>query len=100
VVLQRLEADGEMRFIGARLGRNLTLANATLNNPGRIALNLDRATLADLDCTDLVVRQGQISLVNTQIPSQVGLTGAQLTAIPGKPAFVEIDDRKLALQAL
>ena len=85
------EADGEMRFIGARLGGNLTLANATLNNPGGIALNLNRATLADLDCTDLIVRQGQISLVNTQIASQVGLTGAQLTATPGEPAFVADD---------
>ena len=85
------EADGQLRFIGARLGGNLTLANATLNNPGGIALNLDRATLADLDCTDLVVRQGRISLVNTQIASQVRLTGAQLTATPGEPALVADD---------
>jgi hypothetical protein len=85
------EADGEVRFIGARLGGNLTLANATLNNPGGIALNLNRATLADLDCTDLVVREGQVSLVNTQIASQLVLTQAQLTATTGEPAFVADD---------
>jgi hypothetical protein len=49
---------------------------------------LDRATLADLDCTGLVVREGQISLVSTQVASQVVLTGAQLNATPGQAAFV------------
>jgi hypothetical protein len=85
------QADGELRFIGARLGGNLTLAGAMLNNPGGIALNLDRATLADLDCTDLVVREGRISLVSAQVASQVGFTGAQLTATAGEPAFVADD---------
>lgn len=80
------EADGELRFIGARLGGNLTLAGATLNNPGATALNLDRATLTDLDCTGLTVRAGQISLVSTQIASQVTLTDSQLKASPGQPA--------------
>jgi hypothetical protein len=85
------QADGEMRFIGARLGGNLTLANAMLNNPGGIALNLDRATLVDLDCTEMVVRQGRISLVSAQIASQIGLTDAQLTATAGEPALVADD---------
>ena len=81
------EAEGQLRFIGARMGGNLTLAGAKLSNPGGIAVNLDRATLADLDCTGLEVREGQITLAGTQVASQVTLTGAQLTATPGHPAL-------------
>lgn len=81
------EAEGELRFIGARLGGNLTLAGAKLSNPGGIAVNLDRATLTDLDCAGLQVREGQISLANTQVASQVTLTGAQLTATARQPAL-------------
>jgi hypothetical protein len=82
------EADGELRFIGARLGGNLTLAGARLSKPGGVALNLDRAALADLDCTGLAVSEGEISLVNTKIASQFGLADAQLHAPPGRPALV------------
>ena len=81
------EAEGELRFIGARLGGNVTLAGAKLSNPGGIAVNLDRATLSDLDCAGLEVREGQISLANTQVASQVTLAGAQLNATPGQPAL-------------
>ena len=34
-----------MRLVGARLSGNLTLTDATLSNPGGVALNLDRAVL-------------------------------------------------------
>lgn len=85
--IKGFEAEGELRFIGARLGGNLTLAGAKLSNPGGIAVNLDGATLSDLDCAGLEVREGQISLANTQVANQVTLTGAQLTATPGQPAL-------------
>jgi hypothetical protein len=85
--IKGFQAQGELRFIGARLGGNLTLAGAELSNPGGIALNLDRATLGDLDCTELAVREGQISLVNTEVASQVTLTAAHLNATPGQPAL-------------
>ena len=88
VWLTGAEAEGEMRFIGARAGGNLTAAGATLANPGGAVLNLDRATLADLDCTGLTVREGRISLAGTQVASQITLTGAQLRASPGQPALV------------
>ena len=90
------EAEGELRFIGARLGGNVTLAGAKLSNPGGIAVNLDRATLSDLDCAGLEVREGQISLANTQVANQVTLTGAHLTATPGQPALTAAACPRLA----
>ena len=68
--IKGFEAEGQLRFIGARMGGNLTLAGAKLSNPGGIAVNLDRATLSDLDCTGLEVREGQITLPAPRLPAK------------------------------
>ena len=52
-------AVGEVRMVGARLGGNLTIVGAELSNPDGSALNLNWATLADLNAGGLVVSQGR-----------------------------------------
>jgi hypothetical protein len=71
-------ALGEMRLAGARLGGSLTLIGAELSAPGGSALNLDRATMAELDARRLVVSSGAVSLNSAQIATDVNLAGARL----------------------
>ncbi len=70
-------ADGEVRLIGARLGANLALSGAVLSNPGRVALNLDRATVGDCDATGIIC-SGQVRCVGTRFASAFTLAGARL----------------------
>ncbi|GAB2844203.1 oxidoreductase [Actinoallomurus bryophytorum] len=70
--------EGEMRLVGARLGGNLTLTDAGLTNPGGTALNLDRATLGELDAGGLTVTGGQVSLVGTEVAGRLSLARAHL----------------------
>jgi hypothetical protein len=70
--------EGEMRLVGARLGGNLTLTDAGLTNPGGVALNLDRATLGELDATGLTVTGGQVSLVGAEVAGRLILSRAHL----------------------
>jgi hypothetical protein len=71
-------ASGEMRFVGAELRSVFCLAAATLDNPGGTALNLNRAILAQLDGTDLIVSSGMLGMMGTQIADSVVLSGAEL----------------------
>src|ERR1019366_9513973 len=73
------------RLIGARLGANLALAGAVLSNPGKVALNLDRATLGDCDATG-IEGCGQVSCVGARIPSGLNLTDARLDSGGDQPA--------------
>ncbi|MCO6009794.1 hypothetical protein NE236_32965 [Actinoallomurus purpureus] len=79
--------EGEMRLVGARLDGNLTLAGARLDNPGGTALNLDRATLADLDAAGLTVT-GRTTLVAAEIANGVNAEGARLDDGTGGIALV------------
>lgn len=79
--------NGGMWLVGARLIANLALRAATLSNPGKTALNLDRATIGDCDGSGLIC-SGQISLVFARIASGLNLTAAQLDSGPGQPALV------------
>ncbi|HXA61039.1 MAG TPA: hypothetical protein VNW94_17910, partial [Streptosporangiaceae bacterium] len=71
-------ADGEVRFVGAKLGANLNLKGARLANPGGVALNLNRAAVGDVHCPNLVVSAGRLSLAGTQIGGGLSLQGASL----------------------
>lgn len=62
------------------------LCRRDAEQPGRRGTEPRPGTLADLDCTGLTVREGRISLVGTQIASQVTFIDAQLKASPGRPA--------------
>jgi hypothetical protein len=80
-------ATGEIRFIGARLGGNLRITNAALGNPGGTALNLNWATLADVEAGGLVVSQGNITCTGTQIAGRLYLQAARIGGLPGMPAL-------------
>jgi hypothetical protein len=81
-----MRAEGEVRLIGARLGGNLSLTGATLANPGGIALNLDRATLTDIDGTGLTVTGGSVRFAGARTTGQVGLMDARLDPGVGQDA--------------
>jgi hypothetical protein len=49
-----------------------------LTNPGGVALNLDRATLGELDATGLTVSGGQVSLVGAEVAGRLILSRAHL----------------------
>jgi hypothetical protein len=80
-------ARGEVRLIGTRLGGNLRIAGAELSNPGGTALNLDWASLADLDAGGLVVSQGQLTCTGMQVAGRLHLEGAQLGGVTDRPAL-------------
>jgi hypothetical protein len=71
-------ATGEIRLYGASLAANLTVSGATMRNPGGTALNLDRAALGVFR-GDGLVSEGQVSLLNARISSDVDLRNARLT---------------------
>ena len=75
------------RRSGARLGANLVLTSAELCNSNGPALNLDRATLNDLDATNLVVSRGPVTLIGAEIASRVNLARAQLSGGVGAMAL-------------
>ncbi len=79
-------AAGEIRLIGARLGANLNLSGAKLANANGVALNLDRASLADLEAVGLIVSAGSVSLLGAQLSGRLDMAGAQLSN-PGKMAL-------------
>jgi hypothetical protein len=78
-----MRADGILNFHHSEVAAVLRLEGARISGE----LCLDHATLSDLDCTGVEVREGQITLAGTQVASQVTLTAAQLTATPGQPAL-------------
>lgn len=62
-----------------RPGGTLTLSGAKLSAPRGSALNLDRATMAELDAPRLVVSSGAVSLNSAQIATDV-IVGATVRA--------------------
>ena len=80
-------AEGEVRLIGAQLGANFDLGGASLVNAGGVALNLDHASLRDMDGTGLEISAGTFSLVNAQIAGRMKLTAARLDPGAGRPAL-------------
>jgi hypothetical protein len=76
-------AEGEIRLIGARLGANLALAGAVLNNPGRVALNLDRAAVGDCDASGITC-SGQVRCVGTRFASGLTLADARMDSGDGE----------------
>jgi hypothetical protein len=71
-------AAGELRFIGAELRATLSLRYATLSNPGRDAIKLDRASLGEFHGAGLTVKGGQISLIGTRVTGHLNLERARL----------------------
>ena len=80
-------AVGAIWLVGAQLGANLALRKAKLTNPGKIALNLDRATIGECDGSGLIC-SGQVSLIFARISSGLNLASAQLDPGPGQAALV------------
>jgi hypothetical protein len=72
-------AHGQVWLVGVRLGANLSFGQATLANPGNAALNLDRATIGNLDGSDLDC-SGWISLVGARVASDLSLERARITS--------------------
>jgi hypothetical protein len=65
----------------------MLLRKAKLTNPGKIALNLDRATIGECDGSGLIC-SGQVSLIFARISSGLNLASAQLDPGPGQAALV------------
>ena len=80
-------ARGEMRLIGAHITGNLNLIGADLSHPGGAALNLDRATLGDVDAIGIHVTDSRVSMRNAQITGRVSLMSAHLDAGVGQTAL-------------
>jgi hypothetical protein len=70
-------AHGGVWLVGARLGANLSFAKATLSNPGKLALVLDRATIGDFDGSDLRC-SGRISLVGVRVATDMNFGRAHI----------------------
>lgn len=70
-------ARGEMRLAGARFGGSVTFIGAELSALRGPALNLDRATMAELDAPQLVA-SGAVSLNSAQVATDVNLADARL----------------------
>jgi hypothetical protein len=79
-------AEGEVRMVGAKLGANLALVGAILRNPGKIALDLDRAVMGHCNTARLVCT-GQFTCVATQFGSGLSLDDARLDGGEDRPAL-------------
>ncbi|MCO5967533.1 translocation/assembly module TamB domain-containing protein [Actinoallomurus soli] len=79
-------AEGAVRLVGARLGGNLTLTGAHLDNPGGTALNVARASMADLDADELTAR-GVVIMAGAEIARRVTLKDARLDDGPDDTAL-------------
>jgi hypothetical protein len=79
-------AIGEFRLIGAVLSANLSIDDATFENPGAVAVNLERATLGSLH-GDNVTCRGQLSMPGAQVNGDLNLPRAVLQADDGEVAL-------------
>jgi hypothetical protein len=79
-------ARGQVLLVGARLGANLSLGQATLSNPGNVALRLDRASIGMLDAPGLRCT-GRISAAGMRVASDVSLERASIDG-GGPRAFI------------
>jgi len=89
---QAFVAMGEVSFAGAEIGGQLACDGARIVNPGKIALNLQRARIAG----DAFLRaqgslpfhvEGEVHLSGTDIAGQLDLAGAVLTNAGGHALF-------------
>ena len=80
-------ADGDLRMYGARLRANLSLAGASIRSSGDGALNLNRASIGIVDGPGMTCA-GRISLVTTQVGSDLNLRDARLQAGADGPALI------------
>ena len=76
-----------MRLVGAQFAANLTLSGATLRNPGKVAVNLDRARIGVCHGIEISC-QGQISLIGAQITGDLNLSGTTLDGGNGRAALI------------
>jgi hypothetical protein len=84
---QGFAADGGLKLFGAHLGANLALAGAAIRSSGDAALNLDRASIGIVDASGMTC-SGRVSLISTQVASDVNLREARLEAGADGPALV------------
>ncbi len=75
---RHVTAHGEIRGVGARIGGQLVLEDATLNNPDKIALNFDRSDVAGGINADNITAHGEIRALGARIGGQLVLEGATL----------------------
>jgi hypothetical protein len=79
-------ARGEFRLIGAHLAANLTLEGGTFDNPGGVAVNLERAVAGSVNGDGLACR-GRWSMVGARISGDVSLGRAVLESGGGTCAL-------------
>ena len=79
-------ARGEFRLIGAHLAANLTLEGGTFDNPGGVAVNLERAVASSVNGDGLACR-GRLSMVGARISGDVSLVRAVLESGGGTSAL-------------
>ena len=83
-------AAGEVRMVGARVGRSIELDGATLRNPGGRALNLELVTLGgSLFCRGAFSAEGEVRLAAATVADQVDFKHARLTDPAGNALFAE-----------
>ena len=79
-------ARGAFRLIGAHLAANLTIEGGTFDNPGGVAVNLERAVIGSVHGDDLTCH-GQLSMMGARVSGDVSMTRAVLEAGEGSTAL-------------
>jgi hypothetical protein len=76
-------AEGEVRLPGARIGRQLDLTDAELNNPDGWALNAAGLNVnGDMTCQERFRARGGIRLIGAHIGGTLNFSGARLSNRP------------------
>ncbi len=79
-------ARGEFRLIGAHLAANLTIEGSTFDNPGGVAVNLERAVSGNVLGDDLTCH-GELSMIGARVGGDVNMARAVLDAGAGRRAL-------------
>jgi hypothetical protein len=79
-------ARGGVRLIGARLEANLSIEGATFENPGGVALDLQRAATGLVEGDGLTCT-GQLLITGAQVGADLHLVRARLESGPGTVAL-------------
>jgi hypothetical protein len=79
-------ARGEFRLIGAHLAANLTLEGSTFENPGGVAVNLERAVVDSVNGDGLACH-GRFSMIGARVSGDVSLARAVLESGEGTCAL-------------
>lgn len=81
----RFTAHGEISLIGARIGGQLTLSGALLNNSGRLALNAESVEVGSSVFMDTgddghhCTAHGEVRFLGARVGGQLSMNGGQLT---------------------